>query len=309
MLKVSQILAFNEVMLTGSISQAARHLHRTQSSISATIAGIEDELQMSLFERRNGRLHPVPEAHYLQNECAEILRRLETVSDNMHRIKSLQSGELHIASMPGPSVFFLPNLIAQHGSERPDVRTNLVSRSAEGVYRLISSQHYDFGLADYSPDQTNESSLIDSEVFEFRCQCALHADHPLADNPVLSPRDLDTVPLATLSAENSVHTEIQNAFAQQGLRPGIRHTTQYFLSLFNYVEKKLACAIVDPISIESYRAYKESKQTPLLFRPFSPAVYFRVALITPRHRPSSVIAGHFHSLITKSFKSIEAKYR
>ena len=146
MLKVNQLMAFNEVMLTGSISEAARHLHRTQSSVSATIAGIEEELGMQLFERKGGRPHPVPEAQYLHNECGEILRRLETVSDNIHRMKSLQTGELHIASMPGPSVFFLPNLIARHCASQPDVSSNLVSRSSEGVYRLMSGQRYDVGL-------------------------------------------------------------------------------------------------------------------------------------------------------------------
>ena len=256
MLKVNQMLAFNEVMLTGSISQAARHLHRTQSSISATIASIEDDLQMQLFERRNGRLHPVPEAKYLHHECVEILRRLETVSDNMHRIKSLQTGELHIASMPGPSVFFLPNLIARHGVEQPNVRTNVVSRSSEGVYRLMSGQRHDIGLADYSPELSAEASLIDSEVFEFRCLCILPADHHLVGLDTITPPDLDGIPLATLGAEHAVHTEIRNAFAQFGLQPNIRHMAQYFLPLLNFVEQGLACAIVDPISAESWRVFK-----------------------------------------------------
>ena len=292
MLKVGQLMAFNEVMLTGSISEAARHLHRTQSSVSATIASIEEDLGMQLFERKGGRLHPVPEARYLHNECGEILRRLETLSDNMHRMKSLQTGELHIASMPGPSVFFLPNLIARHGISQPEVCSNVVSRSSEGVYRLMSGQRYDVGLADYIPELSSEASLIDTEVFEFRCLCALPESHRLRGKETITPEDLTGLPLATLGREHAVFDEVTNIFAQSGSTPDIRYMTQYFLSLLNYVEQGLACAVVDPISAESYRLYKEGALR-LHFKRLEPAVYFRMAMLTPKHRPCSMIAKHF----------------
>lgn len=303
MLKVTQLMAFNEVMLTGSISEAARHLHRTQSSVSATIAGIEEELGMKLFERKGGRLHPVPEAQYLHNECGEILRRLEIVSDNMHRMKSLQTGELHIASMPGPSVFFIPNMIAQHGASQPNIRSNVVSRSSEGVYRLMAAQRYDVGVADYIPALSAEASLIDSQVFELRCLCALPEGHPLEDNGVITPKDLEGLPLATLGQEQAVYTEVMGIFAQGGLTPNIRYMTQYFLPLLTYVEQGLACAVVDPITAESYRIYKEGRMR-LHFKRLDPAVYFRVVLITPKHRPSSIIAKHFAERLKTALESI-----
>lgn len=303
MLKVNQLRAFNEVMLTGSISEAARHLHRTQSSVSATIAGIEEDLGMQLFERKGGRLHAVPEAQYLHNECSEILRRLETVSENMHRMKSLQTGELHIASMPGPSVFFIPNLIARQGVLQPNVRSNVVSRSSEGVYRLMAAQRYDVGLADYLAARSTEASLIDNQVFEFRCLCALPEDHPLSGSDVVTPKDLEGFPLAILSQDQAVHGDVDRIFAQTGSTPNIRYLTQYFLSLLNYVERGLACAVIDPITAESYRIYKEGRSR-LHFRPLEPAVYFRVVLITPKHRPASIIAKHFIERLQTALEAI-----
>ena len=303
MLKVSHLSAFNEVMLTGSVSEAARHLHRTQSSVSATIAGIEEELGMQLFERRGGRLHPVPEARYLHTECGEILRRLQTVSENMHRMKSLQTGELHIASMPGPSIFLLPNLIARLCDSQPDIRSNLVSRSSEGVYRLMSGQRHDVGLADFIPELSSEASLIDTEVFEFRCLCALPANHPLRDREFIAPADLEGQPLAILGRGHAVFDQVASVFAQSGSTPDIRYMTQYFLSLLNYAEQGLACAIVDPISTESYRHFKKDASG-LCFRRLEPAVYFRMAMLTPRHRPRSIIARHFTGRLRATLESI-----
>lgn len=298
MLKVHQMQAFNEVMLTGSISQAARNLHRTQSSVSATIAGIEDELQMQLFERKSGRLHPVPEAEYFHTECVEILRRMDAVTDNMHRLQSLQTGQLHIASMPGPSVFILPNLIAENPTWAKNIRTDIASRSSEGVYRLMSGQRYDIGLADYVPELATDSHLLHTELFEFECLCAVPSSHALASKEVIEPEDLVEVPIATLGKEHAVFGEITSVFRQKNLKPTILHTTQYFLSLCAYVERGIACAIIDPLSAESYLSYT-NRASSVLFKPFRPVVRFRLGLIKPAHRPTSVISTHFYERIRK----------
>ncbi|AZV80881.1 LysR family transcriptional regulator (plasmid) [Parasedimentitalea marina] len=60
-----QLTAFREVMLTGSISEAARNLLRTQPAISSLISGMEEEIGVKLFVRQGARVHPTPEAHYL----------------------------------------------------------------------------------------------------------------------------------------------------------------------------------------------------------------------------------------------------
>ncbi|MEL6197488.1 MAG: LysR substrate-binding domain-containing protein [Pseudomonadota bacterium] len=304
MLKVSQMRAFNEVMLTGSISEAARNLHRTQSSVSATIASIEADLGMALFERRSGRLHPVPEARYLQDECESILRRLERLSGNMHRVKSLQTGELHIASMPGPSLFFLPKLITENADEHPDIRTEIVSRSSEGVYRLVAAQRYDLGIADHIPDLSEETALIETQVFDFPCLCAVPLEHRLASAERLTPDDIGDLPLATLGEEHAIHGQILQAFAQVGRVPNIRHTTQYFLSLLSFVEDGLAMAVVDSISVVSYADCRVGKGR-LVFRPLWPKVSFRVALLTPRHRPQSLIGQRFVGRVQDALSALE----
>ena len=43
-LNLKQLSAFREVMLTGSVSEAARNLYRTQPAISSMIAGLEENI-------------------------------------------------------------------------------------------------------------------------------------------------------------------------------------------------------------------------------------------------------------------------
>ena len=195
-MNLNQMKAFNAVMLTGSVSEAARNLHRTQPAVSAQIAGLESALGMQLFERRNGRLHPVPEAYYLHEECTELLHRMDSIRNNMRGIKVLDRGILKIASMPGPSVVVLPSMIVNHLGAHINARNTLISRSSDAVFELVAAQQFDIGLADYRTGAVHESSLLSQTVYSFECVCAVPGNGELADKHRITPQDLSDKPFA-----------------------------------------------------------------------------------------------------------------
>ena len=122
-MNLTQLAAFREVMLTGSASAASRNLNRTQPGISAAIASLEEELGLKLFERRGGRLHAVPEAHYLLSEATEVLTRVENAKRTLTNLRDLQYGSIRIVSMPGPSVFLLPDCLLYTSDAADDLYT------------------------------------------------------------------------------------------------------------------------------------------------------------------------------------------
>ncbi|CAJ3076526.1 LysR family transcriptional regulator [Burkholderia pseudomallei] len=61
-LNLRQIEVFRAIMLTGSISGAAKLLHVSQPAVSRLISYAEQRLGLALFERIKGRLYPTPEA-------------------------------------------------------------------------------------------------------------------------------------------------------------------------------------------------------------------------------------------------------
>lgn len=291
-MKIMQMKAFHELMLTGSVSEAARNLNRTQPAISALISGLEDELGMKLFERRNGRLHPVPESYYLKEECSELLGRINTLQQNMQGIKALDNGKLELVCMPGPSVFLLPKLIADFVGEKPDIESALISRSSEVVFQLVAAQQYDLGIADYFEGKVDNTSLVKEDTFEFDCVCVFHRDDPLTERKVIKPEDLADQPLASLYSDHELYGNIEKIFGERNIGLNVKFTTRYFIPLFTYVERKLASAIVDPIAMESYQLYK-GDQGKLVFRPFKPSIPFHISVLTPVHRPASLLTQAF----------------
>lgn len=307
-MKIHQMRAFNELMVAKSVSEAARNLRRSQPSVSATIASLEQELGMQLFERRNGRLLPVPEAEYLYKECSEILSRLETIGQNIRRIKAIESGHISVACMPGPSVFYFPGIIADLFANSPDISCTVISRSSDAILQLMAAQHHDIGLADYQPGMADDTSLIRSTVFRFDCLCAVPNTDKLAQAKVITPKDLNRKPMGALYEDHPTYLATSQAFAARRCDLNVRFRAQYFLPILTYVERGLAYAIVDPIAAESYQIYS-GENSKLTFLPFKPAVRFEVAMILPALRPASRITQHFADYLTDEFRRIGGRVR
>ena len=302
-----QLTAFREVMLTGSVSEAARNLYRTQPAISSLIAGLEKDIGVKLFVRQGARVHPNPEAHYLFDEANQILNQLETVKKTMESISDLESGVIRIVSIPGPAVFFLPDLISRFVDGKPKIQITVGSRTSIQAQRLIANQQFDVGLADFGSSVADDSRLVHHEIFNFKGLCAVHAEDPLAKKDVITASDLNARPMALPERTHPIHTSIRAAFNKVGASLDLRFETLSFLPMFTFVERGLACAIVDPFSAESYHLYKHGSRQ-ILFRPFMPAVKIVTTIMSPTHRPLSNVAQAFHHELVTETNRIRDKW-
>lgn len=295
-MNLQQLAVFREIMTTGSMSAAARNLHRTQPAVSAALKTLEDTLGMELFQRHGRRLVPVPEARYLLSEATEILDKVSAARANLEGMRDRVRGALRIVTMPGPSAFLLPAFVSRFTKGAPDIRITLSTRSSPQIVSLMAAQSFDIGFCDLGA-QKAMSRLLPQELFRTDvtwcdCLCALPADHHLADRAVISAMDLDGQPMGTLQPGHTTVSAIRDAFDSCGAALDCRVDAQFFLPLLHFVEAGQICAIVDPLSAESYRQ-QTGNAGRVRFVPFEPAVPFAYALITPQQHPPSRVAHDF----------------
>ncbi len=291
-MNLRQLEAFNEVMITGSVTEAARNMGRTQPSVSAMIATLEQSVGYSLFERRRGRLHPVPEAHYLLTQSGVILDDMSKLRDNMQAVGSLQDGHINIACLPVFGEILMPRLISNFVKDRKNVFVSMVSHSSERVYERLASQQFDIGLAEAS----RTSALVESEAFAMNCLCALPSDDPLSQKPVITPADLSGRPMTTFLPTHFIRAQVEDAFARDQIDLSIQFEMQNAASQFAFVEEGLAWAVMSPMSAYYYH---RSHVGPfrIVFRPFEPSVVYEIAVLTPAHAPISNLARAFAKLL------------
>ncbi|BBB25344.1 LysR substrate-binding domain-containing protein [Amphritea japonica] len=300
---VRQLQCFREVMRTGSISEAARTLQRTQPAVSNMVATLEDELGVELFERQRGRLIRKPEAHYFLEESEQILERLNKTARTMKEIAGLELGRLKIACMPAASNYLMPRLIAEFVRDKPRVNVSMMMRDSSVIEEWVASQQYDIGLAETPPPNRALSAL----TFDLKCVCALPINDPLANKAVITPKDLDNLPLATLQEGHPNYQSALKAFRSQGATLNQRFELLTFQPALKLVEENLCYCICDPMTASGYLQRFDDRAR-LVFRPFIPEVILSVSVLTPAHRPASVLASSFTELVTQQLEELNAQF-
>ena len=288
-MNLAQLTVFREIMETGSVSQAARNLGRTQPAVSLALKSLEDDLGLPLFERRGRRLHPVPEARYLLSEATGVLERVATMSRTMKTMQRAESGLLNVASMPGPAAVLFPQFLSEVMGASPDLRVSLFTRTSLQARELVRSQVLDFAFIDHEPGASG-SEQIDETVISGNCFLALSADHPLADCPKVGLADLSGEPFGLLHAETPQHKAIARAFEIEGATLNIRIRSQIHAPLIQFAAEGQCCAIVDPLAVASERRLNATLGH-VVFRELDAPIRYDYALLSPRFRALSLLAA------------------
>jgi len=288
-LSIKQLMTFKEVMRTGSISDAARALKRTQPAISTMINSLEEELGFRLFHRDHRKLTPTPEAAYLLEESNALLARLEQTKSILKGVSQQTTGRLRVACHPAASSFFVPNALSTFLRDKPDVTVTLKAMPSNTIEDLVASNQYDLGFNE-SPHR--RGSTI-SEDFELPCFCAMAASSLLADpssnRRTITPADLKDKPMALLFEEHPTAEQTREAFRQTGTPLQQRFELQTFMTGLQFVQAGLCYMVCDMLTAYSYISLS-SDQGGVIFRRFTPQVFNTVSILTPAHRPASIIA-------------------
>ena len=175
---------FNEIMVSGTISQAAKNLKRTQSSISAALSNLEKQIGYDLFVRKKRRLHPVPEAYFLKEESKSILQQMEVLDQALIKKNETGSDLIRVASMPLLAEMLIPSTISKFKKKSPNSSFFVSSRQSSAVYQEISTQTFDIGIAELQ----SKRALVNQKEYHYECICVLFSDDPLSKKKILKRR-------------------------------------------------------------------------------------------------------------------------
>lgn len=256
-----------------------------KTGFSAVIAGLERQL---------GRLHPRPEAPFQLEEADAVLERLTQTGRTMAEIGRLARGRFKIACRPAASSVFLPRLLTGYLKDHPEVDAALIMRSSPVLDDLVASQDYDLGLAETPARRAS----VRRQDFEPDCMLALPADHPLGARQILGPLDLAGVPMALLHEVHPLSDATSTAFAAAAARLRRRFVLRRFLPAMELVRQGLCVCLCDAIT-----AWSTLPDGPV-FRPFRPPVRAALSILTPSHRPPSLVGAVFRDRLEAALRDL-----
>jgi DNA-binding transcriptional LysR family regulator len=279
MIQSRQIEAFRAVMLTGSMTGAAKTFHLTQPAISRLIRDLEAELGLALFHRSGSSVAPTAEARSLMAEVERHFMGLAHIRSVADDIRKGRRALLRIAVLPAMAAGFAPRFVAAFCRRRTNLKVSIEGLPSSAIREGVINGRYDIGVTAFPFDR---DSLVIYPL-EDKAVVAMPTGHKLVRKKTVSALDLRNEDLVLLSKASThpIHGLLH------AVRP--RQTLDTSLSMIAciLVSERMGIAIVDPFSASEYVGRG------IVLRPLEPALVIGTAVVCPRGRALSAIAQSF----------------
>ena len=181
------------VVREGNISAAAQTLHVSQPGLSRQMRDLEEELDVTLFERGSRRIRLTEEGMILRRRAEEMVHLMQMTEGEISRAHHNVSGEIHIGAGESRSFHHISETAGKIHAQYPDIRFTITSGDTADLMEQLESGLIDVALifTDYDHDQYQGIRLPQED----RLGVLMRRDDPLAGKDVISVHDMKDQPL------------------------------------------------------------------------------------------------------------------
>ena len=162
--EIRHLRYFLAVAGAGSFSRAADRLGISQPSVSQQMRELEENLRVSLFQRRGRRILLTAAGLIFQEHARAILRQVENFLDELSRDSVQLRGDLHLGTVPWLDVALVPQLLGLFAAKHPNVNLTVTEISSDDIETALEEGRLDVGLGfltHHSPNLSYERLSTD----------------------------------------------------------------------------------------------------------------------------------------------------
>ncbi|QEI09490.1 LysR family transcriptional regulator [Pigmentiphaga aceris] len=285
MLNFRQVEAFRAVMLSLSMTQAAKELHTSQPNISRVIGSLERRIGFKLFERHAGKLVPTLEGQVFFRDVEQTFAGLRGLEDTANVIRKRGAGRLRVASVPSMAIVLAPEAISRFAQAYPDVDVTLQVTDSVTVCQWVTTGYADVGIA----SEIFNSTSIEHEIVQKNIGvCITHPSHRLAtiDRAVI-PADLAGEKFLSLRSSDVMRKKIDAACLVDGMEKRIlAYESHFSAAICHMVSCGMGVSVANPLIARNYAGR-------IAVMPFAPSIEFQTYLVYPLNSPLNMLARAF----------------
>lgn len=150
-MQINHIEYFLEVARCQSISKAAKNLFITQSTLSTSIATLENELGFKLFTRLRQGVSLTPEGEKILKDAQKILATISEWKALAQNTSTL-TGTVHIISQPAITSYALVDILTACSRLHPLINLNITDTQNKTFFDSLINNKSTIGLAFYTPE-------------------------------------------------------------------------------------------------------------------------------------------------------------
>ncbi|EOQ71504.1 LysR family transcriptional regulator [Acinetobacter pittii] len=202
-----QLLMFQAVIETGSFSAAARKLGKVPSAVSMSIANLEIDLNLTLFDRKGREPIPTDEARVLYEKTSQLLIEMNQWKQHAHALSTGLEANLTIVIVSELLHTNWTDYICLLENRFPDLQINIVSAPQEDALQMLLDGSAQLALMFERENLDNREQFV--ELKREALIPVISNNHPLASqNQVSYEQILTTRQIVVASRDETLKPEL-----------------------------------------------------------------------------------------------------
>ncbi len=215
---IQQLLYFRTLAETEHMTQSAEKLLISQSALSRSIARLEDELGVPLFERQGRAIHLNAYGVIFLRRVEKMIQEYVEAKQEIQDLIQPHTGTISLGFLHTLSTNIIPDMISQFRDSYPETHFRL----SQGASHVMLEQLYNgqIDLCFIAPNEKNDQvgwmKLWEEELF-----AVVPKNHRLAKKNSITLEELKYEPIIHLKKGYSLRETVEGLFLDAGITPKI----------------------------------------------------------------------------------------
>lgn len=273
-----QLRYFQEVLIRGGFSAAARSLHIAQPALSSHVADLELELGVKLLERTNRGVVPTSAGRRLGQHADAILRQIDLAKADVSGGGKDPGGEVLLALPLTAAALLAGRLTRRVQMAFPKIHLEIIEGLSFATGDVMASGRGDLALL---PNAADVANLEVIPLFWENLYLVGRWDGKRERQGEVEFRSLAHYPLVLPSHRVQMRRSIEEAALLNGLPLDVRYPSAGVNTMFSLIEEGLCHTIVNWPLIQPGWAQQRLEAHKIV----SPEIRRMISLAWPKGRP------------------------
>jgi len=275
MLSLRGLEALSAFVETGSVSQAAKRMGRTQPQVGRLLSALEREVGFPLFARNSRPLALTREGREFYAQAERVLQGHGALSDFAAQMRLGSRDHVRILTAPFVAQAIIGDAVAAVARRRGGFTAALESRVRLDIDTWVGEEVFDLGVTilplAHPAFETEEFIRVEAMV-------AMAPGHPLAERQEIGIRDLAAHDMVAIHPRSILRRRLERLGREAEAAPRIRFEATNGVIACQLAGLGLGCCLSDPFVARS------SGVPDLILRRFRPAISLQYGFIYPAWR-------------------------
>ncbi|WP_339196312.1 LysR family transcriptional regulator [Solibacillus sp. FSL R5-0449] len=263
-MEIEQLQYFKTVATMQHMTRAAEVLAISQPALSKSIANIEQNLGVPLFNREGRSIYLNRFGELFLQSVNVILDEYDRIKEEFEDIIKPGSGEVSFGFIHTLGMEIVPELIASTSEAFPNMQFSLTQATSLSLLKRLEE-----GAIDLCLSQKIESKVIEietEELFEEELFVIVPTTHPLAKQDAVKFEEVKNEPFIAIKKGNSLRQLVDELFLERGIALNTTFAAEEMHTVAGFVGAGMGISVIPNIKGLDHYKVKRLKLDPPCYR-------------------------------------------